>query len=100
MCDALEFLQRLELVRGAHCDERIAISEDGTAKRTDFGPLSFSSAAAVSADSVLASGGLPPLKEKRAHSMFIISHKPDAYGLGLSMEYLLHDDEFHLGLSI
>ena len=24
-CDALEFLQRLELIRGAHCDEHIAM---------------------------------------------------------------------------
>lgn len=87
VCDALEFLQRLELVHGDFCSDNIVLSSDGTAKLTDFGTLSFTGTVAVSALGAHHRWASPEIK---SGSKFL-SHKTDVYGLGLLMEYLLDD---------
>ena len=87
VCDALEFLQRLELVHGDFCSDNIVLSSDGTAKLTDFGTLSFTGTVAVSALGAHQRWASPEIK---GGSKFL-SHKTDVYGVGLLMEYLLDD---------
>ena len=41
VCEALDYLQRLELVHGDLCSDNIVLSTDGSVKLTDLGTLTF-----------------------------------------------------------
>ena len=85
----MEFLEGLNLVHGDVCSDNNVLSNDGTAKLTNFRTLqSFTSAVNVSAIEVDDFQWAFP--EVKSGSSFI-SHKTDIYGLGLLMQYLLDE---------